>query len=182
MTGPVTVLDRPVPLLPSAAIAFLERWLRHDMHVLEYGSGASTLWFYRNLTAAGVLVSVEHSLKWHVDVSRAIAAEETRSNPYPHLIHAKRPYAHESRGIHPHLVLIDGRDRVLCNERARKIIRPGGIIMLDNSERAERYADIFKRNEDMERFDAVQVDRDRYGFYPTEGEWQCTWWKAPEKG
>lgn len=175
-------LERTEPLITEGAIRFLERWLQPHFSVLEFGAGASTLYFARKLTR-GRLVSLEHAPWWAQAVSEQLESSSCASCAAQcHL--ARRPYnrsSHVLDGTPPgyDLVFIDGRDRVACARTACHLIRPGGVLMLDNSERP-KYHPILSLMHGFRRVDAWQRGPDAFGFFPRRaGEWRTTWWTLP---
>jgi hypothetical protein len=136
------------------ALAEVDRFLRRtpDARIFEYGSGASTLWLARR---ASEVVSVEHDADWHAILGRKLSA-------YPHVRLKLVPGSPEGSGdgygsgkpgarnlnfrnyVHAieeepgafDLVVIDGRCRIRCLEAASSKLRPGGMILFDNSNRA----------------------------------------------
>lgn len=153
------------PWLTDGAIEFLEGFLSgHDKRVLEFGVGQSTLWLGRR---AKELVSVENKKKW---VNR-IRAEDPKLDIRLH----SRPYHSICEDFDAHsfdLVLVDGRERLLCCEKARPLLRRGGVLMLDNAERDE-YTGVLELLKSWEPHTAAQP-------YPKDrGEWQTKWWVKP---
>jgi hypothetical protein len=143
------------PWITFAARDRLAELIRPDWIGFEYGSGGSTLFLSRRIRE---LVTVEHDPKWAALVSERLRAEGAINVS----LHVRPPTAHESEGsrstdaryagltfadyvasIDPFLdasfdfVFIDGRARVGCFQHATEKVRPGGFILLDNSERAE---------------------------------------------
>jgi hypothetical protein len=137
------------------ALAEVDRFLRRTpgARVFEYGSGASTLWLARR---ASEVVSVEHDRDWHAVLAGKLSA-------YPHVAlrlvpgspsgtegdayRSDKPGAREmSFRDYVHaiedepgafdLIVIDGRCRVSCLDAARAKLKPGGMILFDNSNRA----------------------------------------------
>lgn len=160
--------------------------------VFEYGYGGSTLFF---AGTAGRVVSVEHDPVWFARVSDALAA--TSLDTYEHLLREPEPlqagnpragrwrssrveFAGHSFERYPQsiddqpdhgldLVVVDGRARLACLERAVPKLRDGGHLVLDNSERAE-YEPAFS---DLARFPRL----DLYGLAPYRTDrhhWQTT--------
>jgi predicted O-methyltransferase YrrM len=121
----------------------------------EYGSGGSTLFLCQRIRA---LVTVEHDPKWAALVSERLRARGTenvtlqvrppnadgsdgpRSTGVEYTGMTFRDYV-SSIDAYPDdsfdFAFIDGRARVGCFEHAKSKVRPGGFILLDNSERAE---------------------------------------------
>ena len=113
------------------AVAFLERIITPECHILETGVGASTLWFAER--AASVL-SFEHKPDWYFAIldefiKRKISNATVVYDPeYP------------SRGIGRaagpfDLIVIDGRGRVRSIEASHEQLKPGGYLCLDNATR-----------------------------------------------
>ncbi len=147
------------PWTTPASILFFDKVLTNDMVGLEYGSGRSTLYFASKLKK---LVSIEHYEGWYNKVSRMIAQKQLSNVEY-HLIPKQetagalpdteealntlkggeeRPeFAHyynkvlEYPDAYFDFVLIDGRVREKCGLNAIAKLKPGGIFVLDNSER-----------------------------------------------
>lgn len=153
-------LDDQTPWLPFKAREWLRRHVSSDTTVFEYGSGGSTLFFVRH---AGTVISVEHDAAWFALVSHALAASGMSN--YNHLLRepealapgheeltclgSRRPefsdhsFARYVRSIDAYpdlsldLVLVDGRARLACLDRALPKVRDGGYLLLDNAEREE---------------------------------------------
>ncbi len=123
-----------LPWWNVAATIEVERFLRvrPDARVFEWGSGASTIWLARRSCQ---IVSVEHDADWH-----ATLAKETTSWPKVTLLRrnlADGSYIsaiHDFEGVFD-LIVIDGRQRAACLEQALEKLRPGGLILFDNSGR-----------------------------------------------
>jgi predicted O-methyltransferase YrrM len=125
---------------------------RRQARVFEYGSGASTIWLARR---AASVTSVEHDRPWYDLVKEKLA-------PYPHaqLRHVApdpegqtdpscvsekpgwkgrsfRAYVDAIESIPGpfDLIVIDGRARPACLDRALHKIAPDGMILFDNSHR-----------------------------------------------
>lgn len=64
--------DGPVPWMTYPAIKALERLVRPDMEVFEFGSGSSTLWWGQRCAR---VVAVEHDAEWAAQI-----AEKVRPN------------------------------------------------------------------------------------------------------
>lgn len=146
-------LDVPWWTLP--AIAEVERWIaaRHgEVRVFEYGAGASTAWLARRCRQVR---SVEHDAGFHRHVGPLLARDNVELELVEPLRHAPLPTAPSGRSGYEDcdfsryvdaigserydLIVIDGRARVACFERALGQLAPDGLIVFDNSERA-RYA------------------------------------------
>jgi hypothetical protein len=127
-----------VPWLPFRLVDTLEGRLRPGMRVCEYGGGGSTLWF---LDHGLEVVTVEHDRAW------AQILRRTASSPSWTLL--VRPLDDDAAGYvgavdeypdgHFDLIVVDGRERARCVDAALSKVRPGGMLVVDDVDRA-RYA------------------------------------------
>ena len=151
-------LDAHVPWLSVPVIEFLESRVRPDDHVFEYGGGGSTLWLAER---AGRVVTVEHDPGWFYWIDHEVrrsgvtgcalflcppSAEEPRTVPhsppgtdYGSSVGGNFEEYVTSIELFPadslDLVLIDGRSRPACVVHAASKLRPGGTLVLDDSDR-----------------------------------------------
>src|SRR6185436_12325922 len=65
-------LDLQIPWFSYAAIDFLEKHLREDMSVCEYGSGGSTIFFAKRTKS---VFSIENDPQWFQRVSDRLRTE-----------------------------------------------------------------------------------------------------------
>lgn len=149
------------PWLTFPATAELERRLagRDGLRVFEFGSGGSTL-FWLSLGAS--VVSVEHDPRWHERLRRvlpvAASVDYRLVPPEPALAageisdpaaFASDDPAYRSMSFERYtrvvdefddgafdVVLVDGRARPSCLQRAIPKVSPGGLLVLDNAERS----------------------------------------------
>lgn len=147
-------LEVGLPWLTFSAIQYLEKYIRPDMTVFEYGSGGSTIFFARR---AAMVTSVEENQDWIGHVKRTLAIEELHNSqllhhPYDFQQTAgfeTSTYLHALEGQLYDIILIDGTDfytheaRPHCLRRAENFIKPGGIIVVDD---AWRYDALGKEN------------------------------------
>ncbi len=137
---------------------FLRR--RPGAHAFEWGSGASTVWLARRCRG---VVSVEHDAAWAERVRPALPGtvslrlvEPEPATPGPGSVVSAKPgfsgldfraYVAAIDRV-PRLfdlIVIDGRAREACLDRAVERLADGGLIVLDNVERA-RYRDAVARH------------------------------------
>jgi len=128
------------PWLTKESITFLDRFfkLNSNTRMLEFGSGNSTQWFAQRVHA---LVSVDHDIRWHTQVQEQCAPY---TNVTLYLIQSLY-YTLSSTFPDNHfdIILVDGKDRVRCIQESIRILKPGGILMLDDAER-KKYRPIFE--------------------------------------
>lgn len=150
-----------IPWLPFMVTDFMSGFLKDDMQVFEWGSGDSTLWLAERV---GSVVSVEHDEGWarqlqlpgnvilHLEPPEPPAIRADKAAPDAYYSECLgdvnlRGYAStiDSYGAFD-LVLVDGRARPSCLRHAVEHVKPGGCLVLDNSERGyylERTARLF---------------------------------------
>ena len=146
-----------LPWMVYEAIDWLESFLSAEMQVFEWGSGGSTIFFSKRVQS---VVTIEHDTKWYSAVNRQLRLSNTRNvrlvlcNPeesktregaYASTDEAYKGLSFrryvEAIEIYPDgffdLVVVDGRARASCLSHAWVKIRPGGYLLLDNSDRSE---------------------------------------------
>jgi hypothetical protein len=201
--APEPIKDR-IAWVTFGAFDFLQSTVRPDMRVLEFGAGGSTVFF---LDRGAKLVTVEHEPKWAENVAEALSERQGNGwelhvvEPVPIASGAKEdpgesdPCTSSRSGWeglsferyastvdrYPDssfdLVLVDGRARPACFERALPKVRPGGFIVLDDAERPEyRPATALATNDCWRR-------RDFRGPGPyTDSFWQTSVWRRTAPG
>lgn len=133
------------PWIVPAAVGWLGRRIRRDWSVLELGSGRSTLWLGRR---AGQVLTFEDNEYWHDRASERIAEAGLENVELRHL--SVERFAAEIDGLPNesfNLVVVDFlespvAERVEAVRAARSKVRPGGLLLLDDSDRpgyAEAY-------------------------------------------
>ena len=167
---------RPVPWLTEEAIVFLENFCRNNANakILEFGCGASTIWLSKKTTN---LVSIEHNEEWYNFIINALHKNVDCKKVDLKLL--PRPYGRICE-IFPDyyfdLILIDGRDRVTCTKCSIKKLKKGGVLMLDNSERAW-YRPIYHLLQEWQYYETEQSQPDMCGFWYKN--WKTSWWIKP---
>ena len=141
--GDKTPLDLEIPWFSYAAIDFLDGFLKANMDVFEYGSGGSTLFFAQRVHS---VFSVEDNPEWHERVCRRLAEKSVRNVqvvlcPFDF----KNPVGFEASEYLNRLpaqkfdvLVIDGSEewkqvRPVCFKLAEERVKPGGIIVVDDS-------------------------------------------------
>jgi hypothetical protein len=189
-------LNDKVQWITFKAKAWVESYLKPNISVFEYGSGGSTIFLSRRVNT---LISIEHDKSWYKKVCSALSKEKISNCEYILCEPEKKisgamfsydckTYASELRKYagmnfekyvksiekYPDgsfdLVIVDGRARSSCIRHALSKIRPGGYLMLDNSER-QRYSDSISLLAGYKRTDFFGI-----GPYSTY-LWQTSVWK-----
>jgi hypothetical protein len=122
-----------VPWMNYCVVSFLEQRLKSDFHLFEYGSGFSTLFFSRLVAS---VTSIEHDRAWFEKVSARLPTNvelvlraEDDDGEYCRTIHAA--------DRHYDVVIVDGRDRVNCIKQSLGRLASRGVLLLDDSQRAQ---------------------------------------------
>ena len=119
---------RPVmPWFTLPAVRFLKARLTPAGRVFEWGSGMSTLWFERRCREVH---SVESDPEWF----RIVASRARRAKVY----RLQGPaYVEKLTEFPPgyfDVIVVDGLERLSCYRLAVQRLRPGGILVVDNSD------------------------------------------------
>jgi hypothetical protein len=155
---------RPVPWYTYPAIEYLRQLDFHDKVVFEYGSGFSTLFW---ASSASQVVSVEDDEEWHSILAPQLPTNcslilETDVARLVDVIH-RYPDGFD-------VIVVDGpargRTRLKCCRAALEHLRPGGLIILDNSDWLPESARALRES------GLIQVDMT--GFAPIVGQTQTT--------
>lgn len=144
-----TTLASRAPWWTYAAVEAVEEALPPHARVFEFGGGGSTLWLHDR---GASVTCVEHDPEWFGELRTALpddvevvlrapdADGSIRSESEPG--HFFNSYVTEV-ARHPDdtfdLVIVDGRARVECGMAAMPKVKPGGMLLLDDSDRP-RYA------------------------------------------
>lgn len=134
------------PWLSPDAIVWLEKHLKPNMHMFEWGSGRSTLWFAKRIAK---IISVENNLNWFETTSNAVLNQEL-SNVHLHHIPLEHSEAdtyanhydklpsyvsiiQEQPSLSLDIVLVDGWYRPVCTLESLSKLKSGGYLIIDNT-------------------------------------------------
>ena len=121
--------DAGTPWWNDRAIRYLSQHLRPGDRVFEWGSGASTVW----LDAHGAKVtSVEHDLDWVSKVRVRCPAADVRAIPENAEDYVATIDEFEDGSFD--VVIVDGTYRAECLRRGASKVRPGGLLVLDDTD------------------------------------------------
>lgn len=144
-----TPLDVELPWFSYAAIDFLEGFLSRDMKVFEYGSGGSTIFFAKRSHS---VIATEDSSEWLKKAQVRLEQSGLHNVTFQHRqFDVKNPigfatssYLHSIPPQRFDVIVVDGTEeyigqtgkplvRAMCFYYAEAFIRPGGIIIVDDS-------------------------------------------------
>jgi hypothetical protein len=123
----------PLPWVTYSFIDFIKPRLSKNLSIFEYGSGSSTLFYAKHVKR---VVSVEHDEAWYNKIlkSKAQNAEMIFSKLEKGGEYSKKA---ATLGEQFDMIIVDGRDRVNCCISSVAALNPSGVLVLDDSERAE---------------------------------------------
>jgi hypothetical protein len=121
--------DSQMPWWNDRAIRYIAQHLRSGDRVFEWGSGASTIWL---ISHGAKVTSVEHDLEWVSNVRDRCPDADIRAVPGDpsDYIAAIDEYDDDSFDI----VIVDGTYRAECLQRATPKVKPGGLLILDDTD------------------------------------------------
>ncbi len=120
-----------VPWLTRAMVEILESWLKPGDRGFEWGSGRSTIWLAQRV---GSLVSVEHDPEWYGRITTELKARGLENVEY-HLCEDVQEYSKLSDKFCLEsfdFCFVDGEARDHCALEAISLVKPGGILIVDN--------------------------------------------------
>jgi SAM-dependent methyltransferase len=133
------------PWLAPGAIEWLETHLQPEMRGWEWGSGRSTLWFAKRIAS---LTSIESDPAWFARVRtllsgvsnvefRLIPIEHELMDTYRHEYEPTPAMVAEIRAETDEsldFIVIDSWYRPVCCREALPKLKPGGILLIDNTD------------------------------------------------
>ena len=128
---PVRADGSPLPWMTYSVISFLEKRLKPDFTVFEFGSGNSTLFF---ASLVSKVVSVECERSWYEHVRKTLPAnvQLLLCEPYrreDYLAHLT------GQGREFDVIIVDAEDREACLRVAPTRLSARGVILLDDADR-----------------------------------------------
>jgi hypothetical protein len=154
----------PLPWYTYPAIEYLKQFDFQHASIFEYGSGNSTMFW---ASRAARVISVEHNEQWYDTVRNRVPSNCTLLFR-PDLRRYIESIQHFSELFD--VIVVDGpargRTRFRCAELALAHLRPGGLVILDNSDWLPESARLLR--------DSGLLQVDMSGFHPIGGGTQTT--------
>lgn len=135
------------PWIAPAAVRFLRSRLREDDILFEWGSGESTVWFARRVRR---VISVESDHDWYERVLYRLREEGLKNVDLRYLpwqsgglplgdwgAGASNPYVRAASEVEDKScdwIIIDGIGREACVLEALGKVKPGGHLLIDNTD------------------------------------------------
>lgn len=157
----------PIPWYTYPAIEYLTQFDYADRQIFEFGCGnSSKFWAAR----AGSVVSVEDNPQWFARWQRELTAPNQR------VLLRSEDEAYENAILENNtqydVIIIDGKRRAPCCQTALQRLAPGGIIILDDSDRVNTSDEYRQAIKTLCAAGLLQVDF--YGFCPMNSRAKAT--------
>jgi hypothetical protein len=136
-----SIINPNAPWFPRSARKWLDKTIDKTMTGIEWGSGRSTLWLSRRV---GFLTSIEDNNEWYRYVKANLDSCKIQNVMYQFVTNEwetgpqtpdSYPYVTgpDIKNETLDFAIIDGSYREYCLIRALDFIKPGGLIILDDS-------------------------------------------------
>ena len=169
------ISDRPyLPWVPFAVIRRMRTILSPSARVLEFGSGRSTRWFAAH---ASDVISIEDDPGWYSKMIAVFDAAGIRNVDY-RLRGGAAYYDLKDVTGYFELIVVDGKFRHECVRAASGLVRQGGFLYLDNSDKDVTIpnGDIRQAEDALKQLAAAWASEVQYfvgfppaNFFPHEG-------------
>jgi len=168
-----------LPWLAPAANEFLSGYLKPTDTMLEFGSGRSTLWF---CTKVAHITSVEHDPVWYEKITKTLNDRKIKNVTY--LLHpkqdnsipaAKTNYVNAAKTIANeslYVALVDGTYRAQCVLVSLPLLKPGGLLVIDN---VNRYLPSSSPAPNSRSFSQGAIDDEWNQVLDAIGDWRFFW-------
>lgn len=158
---------RPLPWYTYPAIEYLDQFDYAAKRVFEYGCGSSSLfWAGRALSVTGV----EDNPQWFAKWQKALRA------PNLEILLRDESEKYENAIFETEhnfdIIVIDGKRREKCCAAAVQKLSPGGMIILDDSDRINTSREYAGAVAELKKADLLQIDF--FGFCPMNNYTKAT--------
>lgn len=130
---PIDAQGNPIPWLNYAIIDFLNERLHNNLNMFEYGAGFSTQYFAKRINH---ITAIEYDGIW-VDKVKNLLAEVKNATLLIEAVNEAYIHAAVKTNTLYDVILVDGRERVACVRSAVSALSASGVLILDDSNRAE---------------------------------------------
>lgn len=124
---PVDASRQAIPWYTYTAIEYIKQLDFSNKEVFEYGCGNSTIFWAK---IAKSVISVENSQEWHDIVSKKLGKNAALKLPLDEDSYINEIFNYDDFDV----IIIDGSYRFKCAQIAINKLKPGGLIILDNSD------------------------------------------------
>lgn len=143
--------DEPIPWFTYPSIEYLSQLDLSQCLILEWGIGNSTLFFAKRCQK---IISIEHNTDWY-----NLITDKMPTNSFSYLV-SENEYAEFPKQLNEKfdVIIVDGIKRQECLNTSLQLLKRGGIIIFDNSDRNPEFCETL-RNENL-------IEIDFHGFGP----------------
>jgi precorrin-6B methylase 2 len=140
---PVDSSGKPIPWMNYATVDFLNKRLKQDHDLFEWGSGFSTLYF---ADKCSTVTSIEYDKSWYELIKTQVPSNaEIIYQAYGHPAYSEAI----NRGDKKYnLIVVDGRERVKCFSNCFDHLKDDGVVILDDSSR-DKYKDAYNIGKEL---------------------------------
>jgi hypothetical protein len=177
------------PWLTESAVYLLNSWLKPTDEGFEWGSGRSTIWLVER---SAHIVSIEHHQGWYENVKSQLEKKGLHKKVDYFQIDEVADYENKIDEYDKlfDYILIDGRRRLHCFRKAISKVKPGGLLILDNSDRyipnkiSDTYLSVVNESDSYRNSDwqaAVEELGTWRQIQTSDGINDTTFWVKPDK-
>lgn len=149
----------PIPWYTYPAIEYLSQFDFSDKKIFEFGCGNSSLfWAARAQKVVSIEDNPQWFSKWQKEFKSPVLDIRWRDEGE---IYEKAIF--EDNDFY-NVIVIDGKRRTECARTAVQKLAPGGMVILDDSDRINTSQEYVKAVEELQKAQLIQVDF--YGFCP----------------
>ena len=149
----------PIPWYTYPAIEYLSQFDYSTKAIFEFGTGYSSMYWAKR---AKKVISIEDNPEWFSKFSKEFSAENWE------MIYCDEKQGYEDTILRSDerydVIVVDGKRRAECAEKAIKKLADGGMIILDDSDRINTSQEYVKAVKILKEANLLQVDF--YGFCP----------------
>ncbi len=135
------------PWFATNSISYIEKILKPEFTVFEWGSGRSTIWFAQRVEK---VISVEGNRDWFDNVNNELNEKNLNHKVELYFKEISTSYDYDPKEVEEYIsviknfpdrsldvVVVDGHCRHECLKACISKVRPGGYLILDNSDLPE---------------------------------------------
>ncbi len=164
------------PWLTPDSIKLIKKLIKEDDKILEFGSGRSTIWFSKY---SQLVYSIETNLIWYHKIKKVINNKSIK-NVKLFLLEEKKgnfdqKYSNFLKSMKQDffdIILVDGKHRDITTRKSMKVLKSGGLLIIDNVNRymlsASRSPNSLKKTGKHLNGEWKRIEKDLK-------KWRCIW-------
>lgn len=129
----ITGLQNGALWIPRNAQAEIQKHIKPDWRVLEFGSGLSTIWWAMRVAS---VISIEHNRKWYFEIQQKLEARGRKNVDFRFCdLEGYEAAVSDMQPGSVDFIVVDGVKRLECMYEAIRLVKKdGGFVYLDNSD------------------------------------------------